>query len=111
MIVRYNTEFFGSEEIIAKKNQDGTYSVTLKTAVKEEGADRELDIVIEIPRSRVSIEVLASNDSDGTMYKVTQVDRLVPEPELPEHTPSPADWRMLGYDLYEPSRLYKEETE
>ena len=101
MIVRYNTEFCGAEEIVAKRNQDGTYSVTLKTVAKEEGTDRELDIVVEITRGRVSIEALTADDGDGTMYKVTQVDRLVPETELPEHTPSTADWRMLGYDLSE----------
>ena len=101
MIVRYNTEFCGAEEIVAKRNQDGTYSVTMKTVAKEEGTDRDLDIVVEIPRGRVSIEALAADDGAGTMYKVTQVDRLVPETELPEHTPSTADWRMLGYDLSE----------
>ena len=75
--------------------------MTLKTVAKEEGTDRELDIVVEIPRGRVSIEALTADDGAGTMYKVTQVDRLIPETELPEHIPSTSDWRMLGYDLSE----------
>lgn len=110
MIVRHNSEFCGAEEIVAKRNRDGTYHVTLKSVAKEEGTDKEFDIVVEVPRGRVSIEALISNDGAGTMYKVTQVDHAV-DSELPEHTPSPADWRMLGYDLSELPRLAKEETE
>ena len=108
MIVRHNSEFCGAEEIVAKANKDGTYHVTLKSVAKEEGSGREFDVVVEVPRSRVSIEALVANDGAGTMYKVTQVDRPT-DIELPEHSPSPADWRMLGYDLSELPRLVKEE--
>ena len=109
MILRYDNSFFGANEILAKQNKDGTYHVTMKTVAKEEGTGEEIDIVVEVPRSRVSVEALASNDAERTMYTVTQVEKLVPESELPEHTPSTADWRMLGYDLSELSRLVEEE--
>lgn len=105
MILRYDNSFFGADEILAKQNKDGTYHVTLKTVAKEEGTDEEIDIVVEVPRSRVSIEALASNDTERTMYTVTQVEKSISESELPEHTPSTADWRMLGYDLSELPRL------
>lgn len=105
MILRYDNSFFGADEILAKQNKDGTYHVTLKTVAKEEGTDEEIDIVVKVPRSRVSIEALASNDTERTMYTVTQVEKPISESELPEHAPSTADWRMLGYDVSELPRL------
>lgn len=69
------------------------------------------DVMVNIPRGSISISALATRDDSGVMYSVKQTDREPANAELPEHTPSQADWRMLGYDLSELPRLAKEGTE
>ena len=108
MISRYEAEFNGAEEIVAKKNKDGTYFITLKAVAKEEDSDREFDVVVNIPRGSIAISALAPRDDSGVMYSVKQTDRVHVGSELPEHIPSQEDWKMLGYDLSELPRLVNE---
>lgn len=109
MISRYEAEFNGAEEIVAKKNKDGTYFITLKAVAKEEDSGREFDVVVNIPRGSIAISALAPRDDSGVMYSVNQTDREPANTELPEHIPSQAEWRMLGYDLSELPGLVQEQ--
>ena len=99
----------GAEEIIAKRNRDGTYAVEMKTIMHYDGEPEPVLAVINMDRANVLVEALIGSD-DKTFYTLTIPADEEPS-ELPQHQTTAEDWEMLGFRKSEASVLADEPTE
>lgn len=88
--------FCGAEEMTAKRNEDGTYCVTIKMIAHHEGTQEPFDVVAKIPRANVTIEALDAKDANQTLYTITIPTDDNPA-EIPQYRTTADDWKMLGF--------------
>lgn len=102
--------FCRAEEITAKRNRDGTYSVTMKTIVHYEGEPEPVIATVEMARANVSIEALVGSDDKQTLYTITIPNDEEPS-ELPQYQTTVEDWKMLGFRESDAKKLSEEAEE
>lgn len=88
--------FNGAEEITAKRNPDGTYSVEMKTIVHSADKPDPVIAIVKMPKANVYIDALIDSDDRQTLYTIT-----IPDDEetsdIPQFRTTAEDWKMLGF--------------
>ena len=87
--------FRGAEEITAKRNPDGTYSVEMKTIVHTAENPDPVIAIVKMPKACVHIDALVDSDDKQTLYTIT-----IPDDEqsyIPQFRTTAEDWKMLGF--------------
>ena len=87
--------FRGAEEITAKRNPDGTYSVEMKTIVHSADKPDPVIATIKMERANVYIDALIGSD-DKTLYTVT-IPEDGEQADIPQYQTTAEDWKMLGF--------------
>lgn len=88
--------FNGTEEITAKRNPDGTYSVEMKTIVHSAGKPDPVIAIVKMPKANVYIDALIDSDDKQTLYTITIPDDEEPS-DIPQYRTTAEDWKMLGF--------------
>lgn len=88
--------FNGAEEITAKRNPDGTYSVEMKTIVHTAENPDPVIAIVKMPKANVYIDALIDSDDKQTLYTITIPDDEEPS-DIPQFRTTAEDWKMLGF--------------
>lgn len=88
--------FNGAEEITAKRNSDGTYSVEMKTIVHTADKPDPVIAIVKMPKACVHIDALVDSDDKQTLYTITIPDDEEPS-DIPQFRTTAEDWKMLGF--------------
>lgn len=99
--------FNGAEEITAKRNRDGTYSVEMKTIVHSTDKPDPVIAIVNMPKANVHIDALIDSDDKRTIYTITIPEDDGPT-ELPQYQTTVEDWKMLGFREAEAKELADE---
>lgn len=88
--------FNGAEEITAKRNYDGTYSVEMKTIVHSADKPDPVIAIVKMPKANVHIDALIDSDDKQTIYTIIIPDDEGPS-DIPQFRTTAEDWKMLGF--------------
>ena len=88
--------FCGADEITAKRNRDGTFSVEMKTIVQYDGRPDPVIAIVKMPKANVYIDALINSDDKQTLYTITIPDDEEPS-DIPQYRTTAEDWKMLGF--------------
>lgn len=96
--------FCGADEITAKRNRDGTFSVEMKTIVQYDGEPEPVIAIVKMERANVHIEALIGGDDKQTLYTIT-IPEDEEQSEIQEYQTTAEDWKMLGFRESDAQRL------